>query len=390
MIANPKRATPAPSLFQNPLEGWTNDDLLLDDKEREYFCDRHPRLAPVFDWREMREAFALHEQPARQARKRSRLFGKIAIGLGFLGLALTALTPFLARLLSLSRPFLNDPDSADRWVGGLAAVLIAAGTLLGFHQALVGQAKRQWLISRFWTERIRQLHFQLILNNLAKAAAALDPGRAQEAWRTLRNRALDDFVHDAEKTLAKALAELEDDHAEEDVWVDRAWSDAPPPPPETPELAELLQGLRQQRIGVQERYTALKLTPGLHSPQTRAQWLHGVLDAFIAMILLITVAIGVLYAHGSEEPHLWLLGLLGAAGALTAAVVALRVLDEGLQLRTEAERYRWYLASVRSIRDRFEKADAADRIRLLRELERLAYQEMRRFLIAFKEARFIL
>jgi|HubBroStandDraft_1064217.scaffolds.fasta_scaffold843577_1 hypothetical protein len=40
---------------------------------------------------------------------------------------------------------------------------------------------------------------------------------------------------------------------------------------------------------------------------------------------------------------------------------------------------RWYLASMRSIARRFEKATTADRIRLLRELERLAYQEMRRF-----------
>ena len=64
------------------------------------------------------------------------------------------------------------------------------------------------------------------------------------------------------------------------------------------------------------------------------------------------------------------------------------MLNEGLLLRTEAERCRWYLASVRSIARRFQEADAAERIRLLRELERLAYQEMRRFLVTFKEARF--
>jgi RNase P subunit RPR2 len=57
---------------------------------------------------------------------------------------------------------------------------------------------------------------------------------------------------------------------------------------------------------------------------------------------------------------------------------------------TEAERQRWYLASVRSIAGRFDNANTADRIRLLRELKRLAYQEMRRFLITFKEARFIM
>ena len=218
----------------------------------------------------------------------------------------------------------------------------------------------------------------------------MDGGAALDAWRTFRQGKLDDFLHDAEKTLATAFDALEDDHAEEEVWADKAWSEPPPTPLQTPELAELLKGLEEQRIGVQERYTALKLKPGLYSPQTRAQRLHGVSDAFTAAILLVTVAIGALYYRGSEVPRLWLLGLLGLADALTAAVVALRVLNEGLLLRTEAERYRWYLASVRSIRGRFQKANAADRIRLLRELERLAYQEMRRFLVTSKEARFIL
>ena len=383
--------TPTP--FQDPLEDWTNDDLLLDEKERKRFYDRHPRLAPVFDWEEMRKAFDDHEQPAKHARKLSRLHGTIAVGLGFLGLALTAFTPYLAQLLSFSTLFSRTPDSAERWIGVLAAALIVAGTIVGFYQTLIGQAKRRWLISRYWTERIRQFHFQLILNNLESAAAAFGGGAALDAWRALRQGKLDDFLHDTEKTLATALEELVDDHAEEDVWADKAWSDPPPSPPTTPELAELaelLQALRKQRIGVQDLYTALKLTPGLHSPQTRAQWLHGLSDACTGAILLITVAIGLLYFHGSKEPQLWRLGLLGAAGALTAAVVALRVLNEGLLLRTEAERYRWYLASVRSIRDRFKKADTADRIRLLRELERLAYQEMRRFLVTSKEARFIL
>jgi len=82
--------------------------------------------------------------------------------------------------------------------------------------------------------------------------------------------------------------------------------------------------------------------------------------------------IGAVYVHGSEDSRLWLLGTLGAAGAMTAAVVALRVLNEGLVLRTEAERYRWYLTSGCSIARRFERP--TERIGLLRELECLAYQ----------------
>ena len=58
-----------PTPFQDPLEGWTNDDLLLDDKEREHFRRRHPRLASIFDWPELRQAFKVHERPAKETRK---------------------------------------------------------------------------------------------------------------------------------------------------------------------------------------------------------------------------------------------------------------------------------------------------------------------------------
>jgi hypothetical protein len=394
MVANPKPsgAQRTPSPLHDPLAGWTNDDLLLDVKEREHFAERFPRLAPIFDWEEMRDAFDLYEQPAKAARKGSRRQGMGAVALGFAGLALTALTLFFAKLSSAFFPKLfPTPDLAERWIGGAAAALVVLGMVVGFQQALIGQAKRRWLVSRYWTERIRQLHFQLILNNLEAAAAAIDDGEALKEWRIFRARALKNFLHDAEQNLEGAFDKLEDDYAEEDVWIEPAWTKPRPAPPQTPELVELLGGLRALRIGVQERYTALKLKPGAYSPQTRSVWLHGVSDVFTGAVLAITIVIGILYVHGSEEPRLWLLGLLGAAGALTAAVVALRVLNEGLLLRTEAERYRWYLASVRSIRDRFDRADAAsERIGLLRELERLAYQEMRRFLITFGEARFIM
>jgi hypothetical protein len=377
--------------LHDPLEDWPNDDLLLGEKERENFYLRRGRLAPIFDWPELREAFKVPEKSAGDARKRSRRRGVIAVALGFAGLALTALTPYFAKLSS-------DPELVERCIGGAAAVFIVSGTIVGFQQALIGQAKRRWLISRYWTERIRQFHFQLILNNLERAAAAVGDEAALDAWRTFRAGKFADFLHDAEQSLETAFDRLQDDHAEEDVWVDRASSQRPPTAAVTPKLAELLDGLGALRIGVQELYAHLKLKPGFYSPHTQAELLHGVSDAFTAAILLLTVAVGAVYVfeavyvYGSEEPHLWRLWMLGLAGALTAAVVALRVLNEGLLLRTESERYRWYLWSVRSIRGRFEfeKANADERIRLLRELERLAYQEMRRFLVTSKEARFIM
>ena len=185
--------------------------------------------------------------------------------------------------------------------------------------------------------------------------------------------------HDAEQTLPPAFDELQDDHAEEDVWVDRSWRQPPPAQPETPELAELLEGLERQRIGVQDRYTALKLKPGIHSPQTRAEWLRGASDAFTATILVLTVAIGVTLFPRLGGATALALGDAGRGRSSDGGSRRPAGLTEGLLLRTEAERYRWYLASVRSIARRFERAKTPDRILLLRELERLAYQEMRRF-----------
>ena len=258
-----RRKAGASSAFQDPLEGWTNDDLLLDKTERERFRDRHPRLAEIFDCEKMQQAFEGHDQPASDARKRSRRHGTTAVVLGFLGLALTAFTPWLAKLLSFSTIFPNDPGSAERWIGGAAAALIILGTLVGLHQALIGRAKREWLIHRYWTERIRQFHFQLIVNNLEMAAAAMGGGAASYDWRSMRERELSDFLYEFEKTLKTAFERLEDDHAEEDVWVDKAWREEPQATSRTQDLVALLEGLEKLRIGVQERYAELKLKPGL-------------------------------------------------------------------------------------------------------------------------------
>src|SRR5208337_1566905 len=254
MIGNPTAGSEPPILmaFHDPMKDWTNDDLLLDRNERAHFCERHTRLGPIFDWPELRAAFETHERPANDARKKSRRHGVAAVALGFAGLALTALTPFLSRLL---------PDTvlAERWIGGIAAALIVMGGLVAFHQVLAGREKQRWLGNRYWTERIRQFHFQLILNNLAKAASAVRDDAALDDWRKFRQSELVNFLHDTAQNLLTTFDRLGDDRAEESVWVDRAWMKRLAAPAETQELAKLIEGLYALRIGVQERYTDHKL-----------------------------------------------------------------------------------------------------------------------------------
>jgi hypothetical protein len=80
---------------------------------------------------------------------------------------------------------------------------------------------------------------------------------------------------------------------------------------------------------------------------------------------------------------------LALAGVFSAGVIALRVLDQGLQLTAEAERYQWYHAAVEALEARFLRAHPRRKIDLLREMEHLAYQEMRRFVVSFEGSRFV-
>ena len=73
-----------------------------------------------------------------------------------------------------------------------------------------------------------------------------------------------------------------------------------------------------------------------------------------------------------------------------AGIIALRVLNEGLQLGVETERCRWYLAALESLDTRFTHADTARKVILLREMEQLSYQELTRFVVSAGGSRFIM
>ena len=63
---------------------------------------------------------------------------------------------------------------------------------------------------------------------------------------------------------------------------------------------------------------------------------------------------------------------------------------KGCNWRADTERYEWYLAALRALDARFTQSEPGGQIEALRELEHLSYQEMRRFIVAHKRARFLL
>jgi hypothetical protein len=71
--------------------------------------------------------------------------------------------------------------------------------------------------------------------------------------------------------------------------------------------------------------------------------------------------------------------------------LAIRAMEEGLGVRDEAERYRDYRSSVEAIRERFERATRPEeKLRIMEEMERLAYEEMCSFLRNAHATRFVM
>jgi hypothetical protein len=115
-------------------------------------------------------------------------------------------------------------------------------------------------------------------------------------------------------------------------------------------------------------------------------------DVLTAVLLIGTVVAGwgsiSVLRDGKSPTFLAVAAFIVAAS--TSGIVAMRALKEGLLFSADAERYRWYFVAVSSLRRRFEAADTSRKLLMLRDLEVLAYQELRRFLVSASHARFIM
>jgi hypothetical protein len=374
---------PPPDLgpLSKPIRTWGNDDLLLEQKALDAFTGDHPDAVPVFSWPALRDLFREHDAVANSQRKKNRARGLIGAACGFSSLLLTALTPVVAA---------DSPRAA--WGLGLAAILLAvAGGAIGYSGVLVGRSKWTWLNHRFWTERSRQLLFQLIVNNLALAARVVDEDAgAIGEWDDLRAGTMRDFKQRMGRDSQLSLQRMRKDIAEDSPWLEPGWAVPLPVPPDSAGLDTVFGLLKQQRFDIQSSYTQRKLPDSIHSPRVRLTILRCMVELLTFLALALAVVLGFLLVGGAMPTDLAVRIIVAISGGMTAAVMTLRMLEEGLQLRSEAERYEWYLAAVTLLDQRYHGATTAHKVELLRDMERLSYQELRRFTDGFANARFVM
>lgn len=361
-------AEPRSGFLQDPLADWSNDDILLTKPARAALSAHHLASLRVLDWPELRALFSRHDAPAKSHGRTDRRLGMASVLLAAGGVAVAGALP-LAWLAG-----------AEKVTGAVAAALALAGAALALARRMDVRANARWLGHRFWTERVRSLYFQTIVNNLGLVAEAMRDDAAFGRWKVTRAAALKALPEPQDVTAQ--VRELAGPAADADTWVVEAWREPPPTPPPSEELDTLLALLRSQRFDVQLAYSDAKLSDSLRAPRRRSQAVSWGGEVLPGIAVLAAAAAGLVALLGGDLSGVGFRAALAVAVAATAGALALRVLNDNLLLTEDASRYAWYSAAVTRARARFDAGGLPEKVAALREMEAIAYRDLREFVSA--------
>ena len=360
-----------------------NGDLLMGDSDLNFARSQFPEIIHLLDNERLRAVFEQYEAEANSARDHVRRLGLGAVFFATLALLTVATQP----------AWPHTPTA--RWIavllesGGMFAALVASGGLW------LGPWKQRWLESRLMTERLRQWHFQLWLRRGREIDASVASRKAVAEFQNRRARWLDEFLKSHQGQLDAKLQSLTSELGDADMWLHNsptAYADKSKP------LPHVFRAYEQLRFDHQYSYALHKLRRADDMPIWRflrwpairqASILSALASVGLSAALVCSAVLVYAHAFGTGD-HL---EPIFRMGAIVAALVglALRTLQEGLAPEEEIERYNDYRARIAQLRERFQGTkDQNERLRIMEDLERAAFDELRGFLRTHRRARFLL
>ena len=360
-----------------------NGDLLMSDSDLNFARSQFAEISHLLDDERLRAVFAQYEAEGNAARDHVRRLGLGAVLFATLALLTIATQP--------AWPY----TPTARWIavilesGGMFAALVASGGLW------LGPWKQRWLESRLMTERLRQWHFQLWLRRGREIDASVGGTKAVAEFQNKRERWLDEFLKSHEGQLDAKLQSLTSELGDTDMWLH---SSPTAYPDKSKALPHVFQAYEKLRFDHQYSYALHKLRRADDTPIWRflrwpairqASTLSALASVGLSAALVCSAAL--IYAHAFRSGNH--LEPTFRMGAIVAALVglALRTLQEGLAPEEETERYNDYRARIAQLRERFQGTnDQNQRLRIMEDLERAAFDELRGFLRTHRRARFLL
>jgi hypothetical protein len=382
-----------------------NNDLVANAADLDTVRKLYKPLEHALFHPELIEWFNTFNDRANAAKKGSRKWGERAIALGALALFLAS-GEIITMLLTGSHWSLA--------IGALAAVCGLASVAIGAFGVLFGERKTQWLHNRFMGERIRQFHFQSLIVLLPHVLASARPGADKSVFESERQRLFAQFRADFEGKIDSQFSRVIGAYGGKQYWLPEP-QDAVPVE-DSPEFQVFCKAYFHLRIQHQLAYADYKLQPDhkiySNMPVQQAKVLESVSKAGLAWLLIIhgfvfamvlfTAIVGLYELAGATSSPPFGISIGAAASAISIAfslaiiviaIVALsaRAYQEGLQPEREIERYQQYRSAVQSILEQFQEADSPRRkLAVVRRMERVAFDEMRNFLITMHRSSFAL
>lgn len=372
---------------RDPAKHRYNDDLLVCATSRQDAQAEFPGVFHVLHDPELQQAFEPIDMRAARAKRCSQHAGTLAVVSAVVSLAAAA-----------AEPLWGHWPGAWPTVVAIAAGLLGLGAVvLGGFGVLHGRQKERWLHQRLWTERLRQLHFQGFIwriREIADSCNAADP-LAHRRFIENRRRTLETFLHRLQGHVDAELSALLAPTGGAKVWLYEGGGSPPSLPPGF-DPTEMFSAYRRLRFEEQVGYAEHKLrssqfVPWLTTAPLRNQrqilrtiWTlaFGALVAWDLVLILGSVS-GWQVAHGSLSHVVVVWLALLALGA--------RTLEEGFGLSREIERYEDYRAEVFDALQRFNAARTAEeKLRVMMDMERISFDEMRSFLRTLNESSYVL
>lgn len=299
-----------------------NHDLLANPNDLELVRTLYPSLANALYHQELVTYFNTFNDPADEAKLKSRKMGTWAILLGGAAIIVAAIEVAIRVFWAVSDTASKLP-AADvailLSVGSIAAVFGLASVFLGVSGTLFGSRKEQWLINRFMGERLRQFHFQSLVSQLPLIVSMADGASDEERQSNQSNgktRQADEqtksppytqaFVEDRRHRFIEFKANFDDEmqrKAKFGVAIgpggDADWSLCAPSEelttPGSNALGSFFKAYRQLRLLHQLNYANYKLTSDSRMfsnlPQRQSRRLTDVNKLSLQFVILVHVCV---------------------------------------------------------------------------------------------------
>jgi hypothetical protein len=362
-----------------------NDDIALADDDLDFLREQFPEILHVLDHPDLREEFAKHEKVANTSKRKVHKVGLLAIVFAGVVLLGAAAKPIL-HLVHL--PALVGTVLVWLEVLALAAAMIALG---GFA---IGKHKHKWLEARMMTEILRAWHFQYMIYKGREIEQSCGDDAALAVFRAQRKKEFEAFVHEWAGKADSYFQNLVENADVQYVPLHRQQTQYSG---EGGIREKVFIAYRMLRFQHQMTYATYKLKKATDRQLWQLlKWPTRVLQdrlEFVArfcVVMSLACSLVVIISHLS--------GADDVAAFVSVAIVALlvvnaiaRTIQDGLATPKELERYRDYQQKARYLLYGFEHASKPEeKLEFMRDMERAAVEELRSFLRANEEARFVM